>query len=104
MPKEVLVDLLLTFSLRSNAACVAVEIGLFKYGYGAYVQEVVPGSPAEGILKIGDIIIKMDFVDIKWKLLATKVKSKKIGDKAYFVILRDGELTSLTFIMDKMKG
>ena len=80
------------------------KIGLFKYGYGAYVQEVVPGSPAEGILKVGDIIIKMDFIDIKWKLLATKVKSKKIGDKAYFVILRDGELTSLTFIMNKMKG
>ena len=76
---------------------------MFKYGYGAYVQEIVPDSPAEGILKVGDIITKIDMKIFKWKLLATKVKSKKVGDKAYFIILRDGMLIPLTFTMSEMK-
>lgn len=76
---------------------------MYKYGYGAYVKEIVPGSPAEGILKVGDIIMKFDKKDIKWKLLATKVKSKKIGEKAYFIIIRDGMFVPLTFTMGAMK-
>ena len=73
--------------------------GLYKYGYGAYIQEVVPGSPVEGILKVGDIISKLDMEDIKWKMLATKVKSKKIGDETYLIIIRDGMLVPITIIM-----
>ncbi len=76
---------------------------MFKYGYGAYVQEIVPGSPAEGILKVGDIITKVDMKPIKWNLLATKVKSKKIGDKTYLIIIRNGMAIPLTFTMSAMK-
>ena len=75
----------------------------YEYGYGAYVQEVVADSPAFGIIKAGDIILKMDFEKVKWRLLATKVKSKKIGDTTYFLILRDGMEVPLIFIMDEMK-
>lgn len=75
----------------------------YRYGYGAYVQEIVAGSPAEGILKVGDIILSMDGEPVKWKLLATKVKSKKIGDIAEFIILRDKMKIPLTFTMSSMK-
>ncbi len=76
---------------------------MFEYGYGAYVQEIVPGSPAEGILKVGDIIHRLDMKPIKWKMLATKVKTKNIGDETYFIIIRDGMSVPLTFAMKAMK-
>jgi hypothetical protein len=63
----------------------------------------VPGSPAEGILKVGDIINRVDAKPIKWKLLATKVKSKKIGDTTYFIVIRNGMVVPITFIMSAMK-
>ena len=75
----------------------------YKYGYGAYVKQVVPDSPAFGIIKVGDIISKFDGKPFKWKLLATKVKSKKIGEKAYLIIIRDGMIIPLTFTMSEMK-
>lgn len=62
----------------------------FKYGYGAYIQEVVKDSPSFGILKKGDIILKVDGKDIKWRLIATIVKMKKVGDVVKLDILRDG--------------
>ena len=78
-------------------------IQFYKYGYGAYVQEIVPGSPAEGVLKVGDIIIRIDTKPIKWRLLATTVKSKKIGDIAYLIVIRDGMSIPITFTMGAMK-
>ena len=62
----------------------------FKYGYGAYIQDVVKSSPAFGILKKGDIILKVDGVNVKWKLIATVVKMKEVGDVVKLEILRDG--------------
>jgi serine protease Do len=76
---------------------------LYEFGYGAYIREIVPGSPAEGILKVGDIISRVDSKPIKWKLLATKVKSKKIGEKIYFIVIRNGMIVPLTFTMSAMK-
>ena len=75
----------------------------YIHGVGAYVQEVVKGSPAMGIIKVGDIILVMDGQPIKWRLLATRVKSKKIGEKAELIILRDGMEIPLTFEMGEMK-
>ena len=71
----------------------------YVYGIGAYVSEIVPDSPATGIIKVGDIILSMDGEMIKWRLLATKVKSKHIGDEAHFIIIRDGIEFPLTFVM-----
>jgi serine protease Do len=76
---------------------------LYEFGHGAYIQEIVPGSPAEGILKVGDIINRLDAKPIRWKMLATKVKSKKIGDTTYLIVIRDGMIVPITFIMSAMK-
>lgn len=62
----------------------------FKHGYGAYIQEVVKDSPSFGILKEGDIILKVDGKEVKWRLIATIVKMKKVGDVVKLDILRDG--------------
>ena len=75
----------------------------FEYGYGAFVSEIVPDSPAVGILKNGDIILSMDGEKVKWKLLATRVKTMKIGDVSLFTIMRDGMEVPLSFVMGAMK-
>ena len=61
----------------------------FKYGYGAYIQEVVKESPAFAILKKGDIILTVDGEWIKWRLIATVVKMKEVGDVVKLEILRE---------------
>jgi len=75
----------------------------YLHGIGAYVSEIVPDSPATGIIKVGDIILSMDGEMIKWRLLATRVKSMKIGDVVNFIILRDGMEFPLAFTMGAMK-
>ena len=75
----------------------------YVHGVGAVVVEVVPDSPAFGIIKVGDIILSMDGEKIKWKLLATRVKSKHIGEIAKLIILRDGMEIPLDFVMGTMK-
>ena len=62
----------------------------FKYGYGAYIKDVVKNSPAFGILKKDDIILTVDGEWVKWRLIATVVKMKKVGDVVKLEILRDG--------------
>lgn len=61
---------------------------------GAYVQEVVDGSPAEkgGIVR-GDIITKIDGNDVKdgEEDVAKIISAKKIGDTLSIDIWRDGE-------------
>ena len=60
-----------------------------KHGYGAYIQEVIKDSPSFGILKEGDIVLKVDGEEIKWRMLASIVKMKTIGEQIKFDILRD---------------
>ena len=62
----------------------------FRYGYGAYIQEIVKDSPSNDILRVGDIILKVNDEPVKWKMLATKVKSKKIGEILRLEVLRNG--------------
>ena len=65
---------------------------------GAYVQDVVEGSPAEkaGIAG-GDIILKIDNKKIEEKdsEVAAIIASKKIGDTVTVVVWRDGETLEL---------
>tara|TARA_B110000467_G_C18308220_1_gene476175 strand:+ start:837 stop:1877 length:1041 start_codon:yes stop_codon:yes gene_type:complete len=65
------------------------DVDNFKNGYGAYIQEVVRDSPAFGILKEGDIVLTLDGKSIKWRMLATIVKTKRLGDIIKLEILRD---------------
>ena len=41
--------------------------------------------------------------EIRWEMLATKVKSKKIGEKTYLIVIRDGMLVPITITMQPMK-
>lgn len=61
----------------------------FRYGYGAYIQEIVKDSPAVDVLRVGDIILKVNGEPIKWKMLATRIKTKKIGDVINLEVLRN---------------
>lgn len=65
---------------------------------GAYVQEVVTGSPAEKSgIQTDDIITKIDGNDVKEdsKDVAEIISNKKVGDKVSIIIWRDGETKQL---------
>lgn len=60
---------------------------------GAYVQQVVPNSPADkaGIQK-GDIIVSVDGKRINTKTqLSTALADKKVGDSVTITVFRDGK-------------
>lgn len=65
---------------------------------GAYIQDIVEGSPAEkaGIAR-GDIIMKINgkIVEEKNSEIATVIASKKIGDTLTITVWRDGETLEL---------
>jgi S1-C subfamily serine protease len=61
---------------------------------GAFVQVVVPDSPADKAkLQRGDIILKIDDVrlDSESNTLGKIISGKKVGDKIALTIDRDGE-------------
>lgn len=59
---------------------------------GAYVQSVVPGSPAEKTgIKSGDIIIQIDGKKVNSEgIISSEVQSKKVGDTISLQIWEDG--------------
>lgn len=65
---------------------------------GAYVQSVVPGSPAEKTgIKSGDIIIQIDGKKVNSEgIISSEVQSKKVGDTISLQIWEDGNQKSLT--------
>lgn len=74
---------------------------------GAYVQDVVDGSPAEagGVLK-EDIITKMDGIKVTDKDggLAKVISGKKVGDKVTLEIWRDTETKNITVTLSENTG
>lgn len=66
---------------------------LRKLPEGAFIQRVVPGTPAEAAgLKAGDIIIKVNGEEISERYtLAEVIRSHKVGDKLKLTIDRNGE-------------
>ena len=61
---------------------------------GAYVQDVISGSPADKVgIKVQDIITKIDGKKITDKDggLLKVISDKKVGDKISVEIWRDGE-------------
>lgn len=71
---------------------------LNKIPQGAYVAEIVPGSPAESAgLKVDDIITKLDGKDLKNEtVLSDVVADKKPGDKIEMEVYRGEETINLT--------
>jgi len=73
---------------------------------GAYVVEVVEGSPADKAgIKEGDIITKFDGQPVREKDggLAKLIAQKKIGEKVELTIWRDGEQKEVTAILEESK-
>jgi serine protease Do len=67
----------------------------FQYGKGAYIQEIVKDSPAFGILEKDDIILKLNGKDVKWRMFASVIKMKNIGDVIQLEILRNSMLVPI---------
>jgi len=73
---------------------------------GAYVVEVVEGSPADRAgIKEGDIITKLDGQPVREKDggLAKLIAQKKIGETVRLTIWRDGEQKEVTATLEKFK-
>ena len=66
------------------------DLEYYKHGYGVYIEEVVVDSPSYGVLHVGDMILKINGEDVKWRMLASIVKMKDIGEVVKLIILRDG--------------
>jgi S1-C subfamily serine protease len=75
---------------------------------GAYVQDVVSGSPAEKAgIQVDDIITKIDGNEIREdsKLtLADIIASKQVGDSVSVEIWRDGQTKTLTIALAEAKN
>ena len=74
---------------------------------GAYVQEVVEGSPAKkGGVQRGDIITKIDGTSVKEGQddVAKIISSKKIGDKLPIELWRDGEIQKIEVTLEEFSG
>jgi serine protease Do len=73
---------------------------------GAYIREVVKGSPAASAgLQAGDIVIKINGKDIKDKDggLATVINKLKIGQKVPVEFDRDGEVKTVEITLQAME-
>ena len=73
---------------------------------GAYVVEVVEGSPADKAgIKEGDIITKLDGQPVREKDggLAKLIAQKKIGETVRLTIWRDGEQKEMTATLEESK-
>lgn len=82
---------------------ISQEVALFNnVVQGAYVQDVVSGSPADKAgIKQGDIIIKFDGKTVNANTeLSTLIAGKKAGDSVPITVWRDGKTTDLTATLD----
>ncbi len=74
---------------------------------GAYVQQVVAGSPAEAAgVKDGDIITQVDGQKISGddSIISKMISSKKVGDKMELVIWRDGKEIKINVTLGEASG
>jgi S1-C subfamily serine protease len=72
---------------------------------GAYVQEVISGSPAEKVgIKAGDVITEIDgkkLADNADFSIATYINQKKIGDSVTMKFWRDNKEQTVTVKLEK---
>lgn len=74
---------------------------------GAYIQEIVAGSPAEKAgVKNGDIVTKIDGQKISSddSALSKTISSKKVGDKMELEIWRDGKTINISVTLGEDNG
>lgn len=77
---------------------VARSLGLPESTKGVLVAKVEAGSPAEqGQLTAGDVILKVDGKPVTTsKEVQTMVRQHKVGEELNMIIMRDGQMTSIT--------
>lgn len=89
-----------SYKLISKQAALLNEVPA-----GAYVQEVVNGSPAaKAGIKVGDIIIEIDgqkLIDTKDTSLATMINRKKVGDSLKVKYWREDKETTVEVRLEK---
>ncbi len=76
-----------------------------KLNRGVVVESIVANSPAEGKLKVADIITKINDEDVDNIAYLRYVLSKyKAGDKVTFTVERNGKFRTLSIILDAKGG
>jgi len=87
---------------RSQIAAEVVALkelgyeGAYVDGVGARVVEVFADGPARGVLRVGDVIVRVDGMRIGLlEDLNIAMGRYRIGDLAFFQVRRDGELISV---------
>jgi len=83
----------------SRSQEIAVTVALRELGYivdvdeqGAEVTTVLPGSPAEGVLEVGDIVIGAEGTPVRRaRQLQRALAAAEPGQEVGLTILRDGE-------------
>ena len=75
----------------------------YKAGIGAYIEEVIPEGPADNILKPGDIILEIGGEEIKYKMLATEISTKKPYTNIIFTVIRNDKKILLIVKLGKLE-
>lgn len=82
------------------------ETGIMqKLPQGAYLMEVIKGSPAEKAgLKEGEVITKFDGKELteEEEKLATLINRKKVGDRVKLEVWRKGETREVSLVLEEM--
>jgi Lon-like protease len=82
---------------------VAAVVGLRAAGYdveitgqGAEVQSVIQGMPAEGVLRVGDIILAVDGEPTPTtNALIEKIRRREVGEHVLLSVRRDGQVQEI---------
>lgn len=71
---------------------------------GAYIQEIIEGSPAEKVgIREGDIVIKIDGKAVSGEsIVSDSIASKDIGDKITLNLWADGQERSVTATLQEL--
>lgn len=95
---------------QETASAVALEhLGVeVIQGSGAFVTDVEPGSPADGVIEVDDVIIGLDGVDIDLSdELVSAVRASEPGTEVEVTVLPDGgegEPETRTMVLGELDG
>ena len=74
----------------------------YKAGIGAYIEEIILKGPADNILEVGDIILEIGGEEIKYKMLATEISTKKPYTNIIFTVIRNDKKILLIVKLGKL--
>ena len=75
----------------------------YKAGIGAYIEGVILKGPADNILEVGDIILEIGGEEIKYKMLATEISTKKPYTNVIFTVIRNDKKILLIVKLGKLE-